>query len=665
MKKLLIGLGVTGAILLALNCLSFTQQADFKTLDEVKVMGDFIVMKLSGQTKYHAFKISNPPRIVVEFTNTEHNWKQKELEVKKQPIRRIRSGQFQNEPVKIARVVVDLYKIVEYELKGKGNEVTLILNPNEKDITEDTAEKEEEAAKKAPEPAKETAKPATVAKPAATTPAKPAAVAKPVAPPVKTEVAKAPVAPKAPVVAPTIKKPAKKIVKKKIKSKKKIKKTRKKAKKKAAKKQKEAAKEKEIALPKDPVTLDFEEADIKDVLRVLSMKSGINIIYGPDVKGTVTLRLENVPFDKAFETILSLNGLVSQRRGANILRVVTPKTISDERSKAITFTKIFPLNYAKAEDIKANLDSVRSAEGRRGNISVDARTNSLIITDTPEGLVSLENLINELDKRPHQVLIEAKIIEVVLTDSFDMGIQWQYAGTPYDKNNTKIDLGRSEAKTASVGAGVATENMSITEVKSIAEGGTGVSFPAAPASGQAGTITFGIVSNNNYLTGVLTTLSQKGLSKLLSNPKVTTINNQEAKILVGQKIPYTTATTISGGGASTANTEFLSVGIELVVTPTINIDQRITLKVHPSVSLFIRADPSGPVTGTREAETTVLVKNGETVVIGGLISEEDRKLGTQVPLLGDLPVIGHLFRRDYKSKERTELLVFITPQILD
>ena len=132
--------------------------------------------------------------------------------------------------------------------------------------------------------------------------------------------------------------------------------------------------------------------------------------------------------------------------------------------------------------------------------------------------------------------------------------------------------------------------------------------------------------------------------------------------MVCQKIPYTT-TTVSNNG-TTQETEFLDVGIKLTVTPTINSDQKITLNVHPEVSLFIRADPAGPVIGTREAYTTVIVNNGETVVIGGLITDEDRKAATQVPLLGDIPVIGHLFRQNYKSKDRTELLVFITPQII-
>ncbi|MFH1421630.1 MAG: hypothetical protein ABIH42_02810, partial [Planctomycetota bacterium] len=184
--------------------------------------------------------------------------------------------------------------------------------------------------------------------------------------------------------------------------------------------------------------------------------------------------------------------------------------------------------------------------------------------------------MKELDKKPQQVLIEARIVEVVLTDTYDMGIQWQYAGTPVNTNTSRVDIGQSAAASAATILGSDSTGLSQKDVSSVASGGTGLSFPG---TGTAG-ISFGIVSNNNYLTGMLTTMTQKGLSKILSTPRVTTINNKEAKILVGQKIPYTTATTVSSIG-STSSTEFLNVGIELTVTPTVNVDNRITLQVHP------------------------------------------------------------------------------------
>jgi type II secretion system protein D len=279
-----------------------------------------------------------------------------------------------------------------------------------------------------------------------------------------------------------------------------------------------------------------------------------------------------------------------------------------------------------------------------------------VVSDTPEGLTSVEKVIAQLDKRPEQVIIEAKIVEINLNKSTDIGIQWQSASTAGDPN---VNIGGTQ----NPGANTFTYGPSGgSMIVPVAGGGTGVAFPASAASGQIAGISFGILSDGNRITGMLTMLAQKGLSKILSSPKVTTINNKEAKILVGQKIPYTTTTvTVSG---ATQQTNFLDVGIQLTVTPTINVDEKITLEVHPVVSLYIRADPAGPVIGTREAMTTVLVNNGETVVIGGLITDEDRKMGTKVPLLGDIPIIGHLFKRQYDTKDRTELLVFLTPQIV-
>lgn len=629
------------AVAMAVSC-SVSAQEGFRTLDKIATDANSVSMTVSGETKYHAFKITNPPRIVVEFTNTEFDAKERELTGTGELIKRIRGGQFQNEPVKIARIVVDLVKMVEYELKGEGNLVKLMLSGPQ--TAKETAETQEAVSEDKDDTPVVIAEPVTekdtekidIKSPKASKAIPSMDSTEPLID-VKAEMGASKTA------APAAVKPALK-------------------QKKAAAQQAQTSKS--VVMPKKPITIDFEEADIKDVFRMLSMKSGINIIYGPDVSGTITLRLENVPFDKAFETILALKNLVSQEQGPNIIRVATPAQITEERAQAVTFTKVFPLNYANAEDVKGNLDSIRMAEGRRGSISVDLRTNSLIITDTPEGLVSLEKIIRELDCRPAQVIIEARIVEVQLTNDMDLGIQWQYAKTLVNEPNNRVTIGMTEAAVGNRALGAdATVGDVLTSPVNTVSGGTGVSLPASAVSGQLSSIAFGIVSNDTYLTGVLSALAQKGLSKLLSNPKVTTVNNKEAKILVGQRIPYTTTTVTNTG--STQMTQFLDVGVKLTVTPTINADRKITLVVHPEVSLFVRADAAGPVVGTREANTTVIVNDAETVVIGGLITEQDIKQGTQVPLLGDIPIIGHLFKRQYDTKSRTELLVFLTPQIVE
>ncbi|MFH1421629.1 MAG: AMIN domain-containing protein [Planctomycetota bacterium] len=385
MRKIKMWISIIGSFLILLNSfpLPLAAQGGFETLDDVKIVDNSIVMTISGESKYHAFKISNPPRIVVEFTNTEHNWKQKELEVNSNSIKRIRSGQFQNEPVKIARVVVDLTQMFEYELKAVGKDVVLYLNPEAK-ANEDKKGDKPDTSQKTDEKVKDNV-PETMlaAKAAVKVPApKPAVtvvVPQVVATPVVKEEEPKVLPDKAKEIkqvqkAVTAAEPAKIPIKDKKETSQAAKKT-----KKLKTKEKTEEKNTGAVLPTNPVTLDFEEADIKDVLRILSMKSGINIIYGPDVDGNITLRLENVPFDKAFNTILSLRGLVSQEQGPNIIRIATPNQIAAERSQAVTFTKIFPLNYAKAEEVKSNLDSVRTAEGRKGSIAVDSRTNSLIV----------------------------------------------------------------------------------------------------------------------------------------------------------------------------------------------------------------------------------------------------------------------------------------------
>ncbi len=180
-------------------------------------------------------------------------------------------------------------------------------------------------------------------------------------------------------------------------------------------------------LPTDPVNLDFDNTDVRDVIKLLAAKAKINIIYGSDVNGTLTLHLSEVPFNEAFRTVLSMMQLSTDQVGDNILRVITPAALTAQRTATSAITKVIPLNYAKAAAVKTTIDSVRTAEGRAGASSTDLNTNSIIVTESLEGMLATENLINQLDQRPRQVLIEAKLIEVSLNNALDYGIQWNYA----------------------------------------------------------------------------------------------------------------------------------------------------------------------------------------------------------------------------------------------
>ncbi|MBI3292315.1 MAG: type IV pilus secretin PilQ [Elusimicrobia bacterium] len=428
---------------------------------------------------------------------------------------------------------------------------------------------------------------------------------------------------------------------------------------------------KSVTLPTSPVTLDFVDADVRDVLQVLSVKSGINIVYGSDVTGTVTVHLENVPFDQAFQTVLTLRGLVAAPAGDNILRVITSAALTTERSQAVTFTKVFSLRYAKGTDLKTQLDAIRGAEGRKGTITLDPATSSLVVTDTPEGLQQAERHIRELDRPPSQVSIEAKIIEVALGKSLDLGVDWGYARTTSRQGNTITVGGSDVVPPTGPGAGINTPGGPTGRIALPGGGSSGLGLlqgAGVATSGQTpagGVFSFGVLGASSQLDVVLKALAKKSNTKILSNPRIITLNNQEAKILVGDRIPYT-ITNVSPGQGQTQSTQFVEVGVKLAVTPTINVDKRITLKIRPEVSQAKTITPGqAPQVSTREAETVIMIRNGETVVIGGLIKEQTDKTASQVPLLGDIPVIGQLFKTSSNSKTRTELLVFVTPTVVE
>jgi len=226
-------------------------------------------------------------------------------------------------------------------------------------------------------------------------------------------------------------------------------------------------------------------------------------------------------------------------------------------------------------------------------------------------------------------LIEARIVEIVLGDTKDIGIDWTLNRDIMSDSRARI----SE------------------DLKS-----------QTPSQASIGSFTFGYLRSDIELQAKLAAAQSKGQAKILSQPRIATLNNEEASIMVGDQIPYAQTTVTTAG--STQSTSFMNVGIQLSVTPTINADGRITLELTPTVSYATRITALGPEVSTRNAKTTVLVKDGETIVIGGLITEQERKDVSQIPLLGDLPVLGHFFKSLHDETRRTELLIFVTPYIM-
>ncbi len=429
------------------------------------------------------------------------------------------------------------------------------------------------------------------------------------------------------------------------------------------------------SLPKSLISFDYNDADIKEVLNMMASRASLNVIYGDDVSGTITISLKNVPFDEAFRTILNIKGLAAQQVGESILRIATPKTFSAEQSSSMLQTRVFFLNYTKASDIKTQIESVAAAEGRTSSkCNVDETNNALIITDTPFGLEAAARLIKNLDRMPKQVLIEAKLVEVALDSDFHMGIQWSASGNSKGNYIGANDINSAIGPTTQYGGqksiipGYDATAIQGTQANlSGAAGGTGVELPANVIYGA---FRLGRVTSNFMFDSVISAAAKKGKAKVLSDPKVATLNNKEANINITTQIPYTTTeTTGSTPPVLTTKVVYLTTGIVLKVTPTITSDGKIAMRVNPSVS---QPSPTiAPVAGgapgidTRSADTNVIVQDGETIVIGGLIHDTQSDYVFKVPLLGDIPILGYLFRKKSVTRSRMELLIFVTPKIIE
>lgn len=398
------------------------------------------------------------------------------------------------------------------------------------------------------------------------------------------------------------------------------------------------------------VTIDFKNADIRNVLRILAQKSGVNIIAGEDIQGMVTIRLVDVPWERALNVILRIHGFVYER-DEDIIMVTTLEKLVERRKvqqeaveKESLDIQAFTLNFSRVEEMKVTIEKLISGRGR---IALDRRTNTLIITDTESNLIKISQMIERLDKTTPQVMIEAKIIETRLTDDERLGIDW-------------------EMKIAASGA-----RRPIT-IPFEADRGLGDFFPA-PAPGvhfplpEAADFVFGTL-NFSELRVVLEMLNERTDTSLISNPRITALNNQEARIIVGTIVPIPIFEISRETGMRViVGYDEQEIGIKLTVTPNINEENYVILHVKPSVDEIVGwtgPDDERPIISTRSAETKVMIRDGETLVIGGLISEKTIQMRRKVPILGNLPILGRLFSKTIDTVEKTDLLIFITPHII-
>jgi type II secretory pathway component GspD/PulD (secretin) len=447
----------------------------------------------------------------------------------------------------------------------------------------------------------------------------------------------------------------------------------------------------------DKISLDIKGMDVVDVLKMLANRAGMSVVVGKNVSGRVALFLKDVDVNDAFEIVIVSNDLAYEKKG-NIVSVMTQREyelLYGERYGDKKQIKTIQLKYAKAADLSKSLNQIKSSIGRVvvddatntvvlvdmperlvqmeelikktdletktevfslnyaqadkiqpkiqevltkgvGSIEVDERTNKIAVTDYPDTLAQIGGIIAAFDEKTPQVLIDAQIVEIRPSDKFEMGVDWDY----WIRKHFKIS--------------------------------------AALPINQTGALLVGTPDSTPTVTGdykaVLDLLRTIGDTKILSSPRIMVVNNQEARILVGTKDAYITSSSSQTGAGATVTSQavnFVDVGIKLYVTPTVNRDGFVTMKIRPEISSSKRTDITTdgkvtqiPIMTTSEVETTVMIKDGVTIIIGGLRKDARTKTVKKIPVVGDIPLLGYFFRSTSDEATKAELVILLTPHII-
>jgi len=352
------------------------------------------------------------------------------------------------------------------------------------------------------------------------------------------------------------------------------------------------------------MNLNFVDEDVRVILHTLATMNEVNMVIDDSIKGNMTMTLDNVSFDTAMDIITSAKGLSYRQVGTAF--IIDPAEVS--------MSEIVKLRYTRATDIKKTLES--SMGSLKVKIDVDETSNCLIISGSPAGCAHIKTLVADLDIPQQQVMMEAKVVVISKSDSKNLGVDWTWSGQTSDTSSGTIKYGVSNVD--------------------------GVPYVA------------------NY---TISALLSKGDAKILARPKLTTISGKEAHILIGDHIPVLTTST--SGGSTTTSISYVDAGIKLSYTPTVTADGSITAKVRTEVSsaTLVTAINNYKIT-SREAETTVNIKDGETMIIGGLIGSEETKNNTSVPFLSNIPIIGGLFKSVSNSKSDNEVIIFLTATVV-
>ena len=426
------------------------------------------------------------------------------------------------------------------------------------------------------------------------------------------------------------------------------------------------------------VTVNFKDADINAVLNYLSEVSDVDIVTSPDVTGTVTLKLTDKPWDVALNIIVKNYGYAYEREG-DIIRVVTV----DSLKLTELSTEVIHLNYATVDETK---EAVKDMLTERGKLTVDPRTNTILVTDLPTNIYKVRQVVDKIDRRTPQVMIQARILETSLENDERMGIDWSIKiaaiGASRPTTFPFLQSGGLQAIAGDITSKYFPRGLPAQDTQTDTSGGASISgttseFPSDWVTPfpfvDADAFTYGTLDFSQF-SAVLELLKERRSTEVVSNPRITTLNHKEAKILVGRVYNFPTfdQTELTGQWVISGY-ESKELGIKLLVTPHVNANGEIVVELAPEISNYLGQEKisdelSAPLWSTRTADTQVMVRDGDTIFIGGLISENIVDKENKVPVLGDLfgdiPFLGGLFKSTSQQKEKKELVFFITVNVV-
>ncbi len=453
----------------------------------------------------------------------------------------------------------------------------------------------------------------------------------------------------------------------------------------------------------EPATFNFQDIPVRSVLQLIADVSGLNVVVADSVSGNVTLRLINVPWDQALDIILQAKGL-DKRRSGSVIWVAPTKEIADREQaiedarlaiedRAPLITEQIPLNYALAEEIAKLLtedtkgNSAGQEQGQntntsgflsqRGRLGFDVRTNTLLVSDIRPRIEALRELVAILDRPVPQVQIEARVVTASENTSRELGARFGLSGAVEDSDGNLL--------ATSGGASALDQMVNVALINRLVEfrpsglpvaapseqrGGAlaspsladrlNVNLPVSPGAPRFG---FAVLGADYLLDLELQALETEGRVEIVTTPRVITSSQRQAEVIQGSRVPYTRQSQTDSG--VTATTEFIDAGLNLKVTPTISPDGRVFLQIEVKDNSLAGFSPEGaPIINLRETNTSVLIDNGQTVVLGGISTEERSDTVRKTPGLGSVPVVGNLFKSRSRSNSRTELLIFVTPRVL-